>query len=145
MYTPFVTLFTSVSWVFAILQRDSSEWGKCLFKFTASGKKTTPFYCWCTSFFLMGRKTSEQEKKFFKLYFSEASTFPLYSFQHVGVCIYVARCTCNLSVCVCVCVCDSLQPLILLFARTRSITIFFIGKSILHMISPLSLPCSAQP
>lgn len=138
--------FTSVSWLLAILQRNSSEWEKCLFKFTTkdASEKISPFYCWCTSFFLMGMRTSEQERKFF-FPFHPGQHFILYSFQHVCVCICMALCMCDLCKCVCWFPAASFPPPLCLLARSRSITIFFLGKSILHMISPLPLLRSAQP
>lgn len=85
---------------------------KCLFKFTTedASEKISLFYCWCTSFFLMGSRTREQERKFFSFFHStQASTFSSTP-SSMRVCASVQLCT-RVIVQVCVCVCaDSQQP-----------------------------------
>lgn len=79
---------------------------KCLFKFTTedASEKISLFYCWCTSFFLMGSRTREQERKFFSFFHStQASTFSSTP-SSMRVCASVRLCT-RVIVQVCVCVC----------------------------------------
>lgn len=82
-------LLTSVYWLLAILWRSSSEWGKKMFiqiHYWRCIWKVSPVYCWCISFFLMGRR------KFFFFHSTQASTFPLYSFQSVFLCACLCAC-----------------------------------------------------